>query len=403
MERVIMHIDVNNAFLSWTAVDLLQKGFAYDIRNSYAVIGGDEKERRGVVIAKSNPCKKLGIKTADTLYSARKKCPILKVYKADYSLYKKMSDSLFTYIQKYTPDIEVLSIDECFIDYTPVQKLYGDPLAFAHRLKDEIEEKLLFTVNIGIASNKLCAKMASDFEKPNKVHTLFESEIEKKMWPLPVEKLYGVGKKSSKKLKQMKINTIKDLAHADENKLYPYFKNSAHKWIESANGKNEEKVNIEKKDPKAIGNSTTLSSDIEDIKELKKIVLSMSENVAGALQKQNKYANTVSVQIKDKFFKCSSHQRKLQNAIRTSKEIYEVSIKLFEELWKQEPIRLLGIRLDNLTTSKMYQVSLFENIKNVEDDRNLDSAIASLKQKYGCKIIEKGSLVDSKIHKKYNE
>ncbi len=403
MEKVIMHIDVNNAFLSWTAIDLLKQGFAYDIRNSYAVIGGDEEERRGIVVAKSNPCKKLGIKTADTLYSARKKCPNLKVYKGNYSLYKKMSDLLFKHILSYTPDIEILSIDECFIDYTSVQTLYGDPIKFAYKLKDEIYEKLGFSVNIGIASNKLCAKMASDFEKPNKVHTLFEEEVKIKMWPLPIEKLYGVGKKSSEKLKNLKINTIYDLAHADENILYKYFKNNAHKFIESAKGINHEPVKVEKKDPKGIGNSTTLSRDIDDRKELNKILLSIAENVALALQKQNKYANTISIQIKDKFFKTSSHQRKLTNAIHTSKEIYMVSTQLLKELWKGEPIRLLGIRLENLTTTKEYQVSLFENIKEVEEDRNLEVTVSMLKQKYGTSIVKKGSLLDNKIYKKYNE
>ena len=403
MDKIIIHVDVNNAFLSWTAVDLLNQGFTYDIRNSYAVIGGDEEERRGIVVAKSNPCKKLGIHTADTLYTARKKCPILKVYKANYSLYKKMSNSLFNLILTYTPDIEILSIDECFIDYTPVQKLYGNPITFAHKLKEEIYKKLGFSVNIGIASNKLCAKMASDFEKPNKVHTLFKEEIEKKMWPLPIEKLYGVGKKSSEKLKKLKINTIYDLAHADENMLYKYFKNNAHKFIESANGINHEPVNTEKKDPKGIGNSTTLSKDIDDRQELNKILLSIAENVALVLQKQNKYANTVSVQIKDKFFKTSSHQRKLANAVQTSKEIYKVSTELLKELWKGEPVRLLGIRLDNLTNTKEYQVSLFENIKEVENDRELETTVMMLKQKYGISVIKKGSLIENKIEKKYNE
>lgn len=403
MKKIIMHIDVNNAFLSWTAVDLLNQGFSYDIRNTYAVIGGEESERRGIVVAKSTPCKKLGIHTADTLYMARKKCPQLKVYKANYILYKKMSNALFTYISSYTPDIEILSIDECFIDYTPVQKLYGDPITFAYKLKDEIYEKLGFSVNIGIASNKLCAKMASDFEKPNKVHTLFKEEIESKMWPLKVSSLYGVGKKSSEKLKNLKINTIYDLAHADENLLYKYFKNNAHKLIESANGINYELVDTKKRDPKGIGNSTTLSKDVTTLLELNEYLFSIAENVAIALQKQNKYANTISVQIKDKFFKTSSHQRKLTNGIRTSKEIYETSKVLLKELWKGEPVRLLGIRLDQLTNTKEYQVSLFENIEKVETDRELENVVASLKQKYGACAINKGSLLEKKVKKKYND
>lgn len=403
MERIIMHIDVNNAFLSWTAVDLLKNGSKYDIRNSYAVIGGDEDARKGIVVAKSTPCKKLGIKTADTLYSARRKCPALRVFKANYLLYKKMSESLFNYILSYSPDIEILSIDECFLDYTKVKKLYGDPVKFAYKLKDEIKEKLGFTVNIGIANNKLCAKMASDFEKPNKVHTLFQNEIETKLWPLDVGKLYGVGKRSTEKLKSLKINTIYDLAHADPNLLYKYFKNNTYKFIESANGINNEEVRPEKEDVKGISNSVTLEKDYTKIEDINKVLLAISDNVVRNLHKEGKYANVVAVLIKDKFFKSSSHQIKLKNAINTSKDVYETSKKLFKELWKGEPIRLIGIRLDNLTEKNNYQVSLFEDVKIVKRNENLEKTVMELKNKYGSDVINKGSLINKKITKKYND
>lgn len=403
MERIIMHIDVNNAFLSWTAVDLLKNGSKYDIRNSYAVIGGDEDARKGIVVAKSTPCKKLGIKTADTLYSARRKCPALRVFKANYLLYKKMSDSLFNYILSYSPDIEILSIDECFLDYTKVKNLYGDPVKFAYKLKDEIKEKLGFTVNIGIANNKLCAKMASDFEKPNKVHTLFQNEIETKLWPLDVGKLYGVGKRSTEKLKSLKINTIYDLAHADSNLLYKYFKNNTYKFIESANGINNEEVRPEKEEVKGISNSVTLEKDYTKIEDINKVLLAISDNVVRNLHKKGKYANVVAVLIKDKFFKSSSHQIKLKNAINTSKDVYEISKKLFKELWKGEPIRLIGIRLDNLTEKNNYQVSLFEDVKIVKRNENLEKTVMELKNKYGSNVINKGSLINKKITKKYND
>ena len=181
-----MHIDVNNAFLSWSAIDLLNKGYKYDIRNSYAVIGGDEKKRSGIVLAKSTSAKKLGIVTAETLYSARKKCKVLKVYPPNFKFYNEMSNKFFSLLRKYTPDIEIASIDECYLDYGKVKSLYGDEVAFAYKIKDEIKNTLGFTVNIGIANNKLCAKMASDFSKPDKVHTLYENEVKEKMYPLDV-------------------------------------------------------------------------------------------------------------------------------------------------------------------------------------------------------------------------
>ena len=224
MEKIIMHIDVNSAFLSWTAVDLLKNGYKKDIRCECSVIGGDESKRKGIVLAKSIPAKNKGINTAETLYQARSKCRNLKIYRANYALYDKMSHAFFTLLRKYTNDIEILSIDECFLDYGKVKKMYGDEVIFANKLKNEIYKTLGFTVNIGIANNKLCAKMASDFSKPNKIHTLYDYEIKEKMWPLPVENLYGIGKKSTEKLINLNIKTIKDLATCNKEILYPYFK-----------------------------------------------------------------------------------------------------------------------------------------------------------------------------------
>lgn len=262
MERIIMHIDVNNAFLSWSAVDLLNNGYKYDIRNSYAVIGGDESRRAGIVLAKSTPCKKLGIQTAETLYQARKKCRVLKVFPPNYAFYQKMSKELFKIISKYTPDIEVASIDECYIDYGKSMLINGDPIKFAYKLQKEINDTLHFTVNIGIANNKLCAKMASDFEKPNKVHTLFQNEVKTKMYPLPVGDLFGIGKKSVLKLNQIGIHKIEDLANYDEKHLAFFFKNQAKHMIELAQGIDDTEVVSERDDCKSISMTTTLPIDI---------------------------------------------------------------------------------------------------------------------------------------------
>ena len=225
MDRIVMHIDVNNAFLSWTAIDLLSKGYDTDIRDIVAVIGGDEESRHGIVLAKSMKAKELGIKTAMSLYEARKIYPNVKVYPSNYPYYQEQSKKLMNLISNYTPDIEQFSVDECFIEYTYVKGLYGDPIEFAYKLKDEIKTKLGFTVNIGIGNNKLLAKMASDFTKPDKVHTLFLNEVETKMYPLDVGDLLWIGKKTKEKLNLLGIKTIGDLANSDPADLYRYFKN----------------------------------------------------------------------------------------------------------------------------------------------------------------------------------
>ena len=396
-----MHIDVNNAFLSWTAVLYLKNGFKTDIRKTYAVIGGDEKARHGIVLAKSMPAKKKGVVTAETLFSAKKKCPSLKVYPPDYNFYKKMSDSMLELIRKYSPDIEQMSIDECFLDYTPVKHLYGDEVKFAYKLKKEIYDRLGFTVNIGIGNNKLCAKMASDFSKPYKVHTLFLDEVKEKMWPLRVDELFGIGKKTAIKLHNLNINTIYDLAHSDYNYLYKFFKNQAQDMIDRANGIGSDEVISEQEAPKGIGNETTLNRNIASKEELEPYLLALSENVAIRLRKQNKYASVVVVTLKDKFFKRFSHQKKLVNATNLTEEIYNTALDILSEMNVDEGIRLIGVRLDKLSDSSSHQVSLFEDLTVREGNNELEKTVDELKEKYGFKIIKKASLIDSKVGKKY--
>ena len=401
MKKIIMHIDVNNAFLSWTAILYLKNGSKTDIRKTYAVIGGDEKARHGIVLAKSMPAKKKGVITAETLFQAKKKCPNLKVYPPDYNFYKKMSDRMLDLIRSYSPDIEQMSIDECFLDYTPVKHLYGNEIDFAYKLKKEIYDKLGFTVNIGIGNNKLCAKMASDFSKPYKVHTLFENEIDKKMWPLKVDDLFGIGKKTAIKLHNLNINTIYDLAHVDSSFLYKYFKNQAFDMIESAKGKGSDLVISEESQPKGIGNETTLNRNIFSKEELEPYLLALSENVAIRLRKQKKYASVVVVTLKDRFFRRFSHQKKLVNATNLTEEIYKTACDILDEMNTTDGIRLVGVRLDKLSDTSSHQVSLFEDLKVREDNNELEKTVDELKEKYGFKIIKKASLVDSKVGKKY--
>ncbi len=399
MERIIFHIDVNNAFLSWSAIDLLNKGYKYDIRNSYAVIGGDEQTRKGIVLAKSNAAKKMGIVTAETLYSARKKCPALRVYPPNYSFYAEMSRKLFELLSKYSPDIEVASIDECYLDYGKVKNLYGDESEFAKKMQKEIYDTLGFTVNIGIANNKLCAKMASDFSKPYKIHTLYKNEIEEKMWPLSVDELFGIGKKTAPKLHQLNIHTIGDLASADVKKLEHYFKNQAAFMIASARGIDDSKVVSEASIPKGIGNEITLDHDVSNKQELCTYLLGLSENVALRLRKQKKYAYVVVVTLKDNYFRRTSHQKKLKNATNITNEIYEIACSILYEM-EVNRVRLIGIRLDHLASESNHQVSLFENIREREQNTELESTIDELKNKFGISVIKKASLLQNKIYDK---
>ncbi len=394
MEKIIMHIDVNNAFLSWTAIYLLSQGYPIEIRTIEAVIGGDESRRAGIVLAKSMPAKAKGVMSAETIYSAKRKCPNLKVYPPNYSFYKKKSNELFTLLSKYTPDIEIASIDECYIDYGKVKKIYGDEHLFAEKIQKEINKNLGFTVNIGIANNKLCAKMASDFSKPNKIHTLYNYEIKSKMHPLPIEDLFGVGKQTSKKLRELGINTIGDLANKKEENLRRIFKNSASYLIRIANGIDDSEVDSNRFVPKGISNEITLSKDITSKKELFKKLQILSDMLAPRIRKENKYAGVICVILKDNTFKRYSHQKKLKNPINTYDEILKYSKEVLEEFYNNEPIRLIGIRLDDLKENKNYQTSLFD--KQEIHSEKLDKIIDEINNKYGKNTIKRASNIDNK-------
>ena len=384
-----MHIDVNNAFLSWEAIYLLNQGYKYDIRNSYAVIGGDESKRHGIVLAKSPVAKKMGIKTAETLYSARKKCKNLMVFSSDFEYYNYKSNQLFDYLKQYTPNIEVFSVDECFLDLTNTKYLYSDLLSLAYKIKNEIKQKFGYTVNVGIGNNKLCAKMASDFEKPDKVHTLYKEEFKRKVWNMDVCELFMIGKKTTEKLNSLGIKKIEELATADLNLLKKYFKSQAIVMKQYANGEDDSEVINCADINKCISVSETFEVDVSDIERLKKTLFSQVKNVTVTLRKQKSFATTVAVTIKTYEFKAFSKQKKIENPTDSTKDIYNIVLQIFDELWDGTKIRNLGVRLSNFTNIRTKQFSLFE--KEKQDDR-IDNVIDKINDKLGKDVLTFASL-----------
>ena len=393
MEKIIMHIDVNNAFLSWTALYLLEKNYQIDIRNIEAIIAGDPKKRKGIVLAKSTPAKRKGIKTAETIYEAKRKCPNLKIFTPTYEMYKRKSNELFNLLKTYTPDIEKASIDECYLDYGKIKNIYGNELEFAQKIQKQIKDNLGFTVNIGIANNKLCAKMASDFSKPNKIHTLYKNEITQKMHPLPIENLFGVGKQTAAKLKYLNIKTIGDLAQKDEYSLKKIFKNNAKHLIEIANGIDNSPVDSKEYKPKGISNEITLIEDKTEKYELYKYLSVLSEKISSRIRKENKYAKTISIILKDNKFKRYSHQKKLKNPTNNYNDIYNYSKEILNEFYNNEPIRLIGIRLEDLQEEKRHQISLFET--ESEKNEQIDKIIDQINNKYGKQVLKRASNIDN--------
>lgn len=393
MERQILHVDVNNAFLSWTAIEMIKNGSKIDIREIPAIIGGDETKRSGIVLAKSMKAKEFGIKTAETIYQARMKCPNIQIFASDYKTYKKYSNQLYQLLLEYTDKIERFSIDECFLDMT--NYLMKDTLLNKGKeINKRVKEELGFTVNVGVAHNKLLAKMASDFTKPDKVHTLFEEEIPKKMWPLPISELFMLGKKTVPKLYNMQIKTIGDLAKADKKILEKKFGKHGMQMWEYANGIDKTEVKYLPEKPKCIGNSVTLPENISSVEQLEEIVLAISEQVAYRLRKEELLANTVNVQLRTKDFIDTSHQGKMREATNSTKEIYSKAKELLNEMYRKgQAIRLVGVRVDNLVEKEEKQISLFEKDINNEKQEKLDRVIDELKDKYGYnKITRAGKL-----------
>lgn len=389
--NIIFHVDVNNAFLSWSAIYLLNNGYPCDIRTIPSVIGGDEEKRKGVVLAKSPIAKKYKIVTAETLYSARKKCPNLKVFPANYEWYKKQSENLVKYLSNYTPTIEQFSIDECFLDMTGTKRLYGDDyVAIAHKMKEEIKIKYGFTVNIGIGENKLCAKMASDFEKPDKVHTLFYNEIKEKLWPLPVIDLFMLGKKSAQKLNELGIYTIGDLAKANLGLLKRHFKSQGSYFQQAAYGTDNTKVEPKNEKNKCISISRTLPFDYTKKELLERVLRSETEEVAFTLRKQKLYTKSIAITYKNSLFKSYSHQLTLLNPTNVTEQIYKQVLQLFEQSWKEDAIRNIGIRLSDLTESNYQQISIFDQNKEKKDDE-VEKVLDSLIEKFGKNSIMRAS------------
>ena len=361
MNHIIFHIDVNSAFLSWTALSLLEQGAKHDLRLIPSVIGGDSKSRHGVVLAKSSPAKTYGIQTGEPIINALRKCPSLVIAPPDHSMYKKYSRHFIEYLTSLCPIIEQVSIDECYMDYSPISGLYTNPLEAARYLKDSVREKFGFTVNIGISDRKVLAKMASDFKKPDCIHTLFSWEIREKMWPLPVDRLYMCGPSSVEVLRNLEILTIGDLAQADPGIISLHLKNHGLILWDFANGRDHSTVDATPYVAKGIGNSTTLKEDATTYEEACQVFAFLAESVSGRLKKAGQTASMVSCEIKYHTFRTASHQTTLPSPTDSATIIYETACRLFRQLWDETPIRLLGIRTSKLTEAcAPKQMSLFD-------------------------------------------
>ena len=397
MTPIIFHIDVNSAYLSWTAVEQLKNGSAVDLREIPAIIGGDQKSRHGVVLAKSPAAKKYGIRTGEPVANAFRKCPNLVMYPPNHKMYREKSRLLMEYLRTFTKEIEQVSVDECYMDFTSIADRWNSPVDGALEIKDGIKGRFGFTVNIGISTNKLLAKMASDFQKPDRIHTLFPEEIKAKMWPLPIGELYMAGRSSVETLKKLEINTIGDLAQADPELIVLHLKSHGKMLWEFANGRGRDVVQAEPEEAKGIGNSTTLRADAETEEEVYSVFEGLAQSVGRRLKKAGKKAGMVSVEIKYYDFRTVSHQMQIEKPSNDPKVLKDTAYSLFLEVWSGEPVRLLGIRTSKLADeSEPEQLSIFDLEMPKEPDekhKRLKKAMDELNARFGPGAVVKASLM----------
>ncbi len=396
---IFFHIDVNSAFLSWTALEQLENGNTVDIRTIPSIVGGDSNTRHGIVLAKSIPAKAYGIQTAEPVVNAFRKCPTLTMVPPNHTMYQQRSKLFIDYLTTICPDIHQVSIDECYMDYTPIADKYPSPEIAASIIKDSVYKRFGFTVNVGISDRKVLAKMASDFKKPNLVHTLYSHEISAKLWPLPVSKLFMCGHSSVEILHKLGIRTVGDLAHADKQILQAHLKSHGITLWEYANGIDTSDITPEPVKTKGIGHSTTLSQDVVTSEEAYRTLLGLAESVGTRLRHSHELATMVSTEIKYASFRSVSHQTTLGTPTASTTTIYQTACKLFDELWDGSPVRLLGIRTSKLVAdTEPQQMNLFDyqqDSPKSEKQQKLDSALDKLRGKYGTDIIKRGSLLDS--------
>lgn len=400
MERTIFHVDVNSAFLSWEAVYRLKHlGGRLDLRTIPSAVGGDVTRRHGIILAKSIPAKAYGIKTGETVFTALKKCPELILVPPNYNLYQRSSDALIRILREYTPQVEQYSIDEAYMDMTESRGLFGPPKEAAERLKDRIFCELGFTVNIGVAGNKLLAKMASDFKKPDRVHTLWKEEVPVKMWPLPVSELFFIGRATYQKLRNMGITTIGDLAQSDAAILKNHLGKQGEVIWGFANGIDLSAVEAEPPPNKGYGNSTTMPCDVCGAETAKLVLLSLAETLGARLRKDGVKIGVVAVGIRDCHFEYHSHQVSLETPTDITVELYEAACRAFDEVWDGTPVRHLGIHTSRVSSETSRQLGLFDRM-DYEKLERMDKAVDEIRRRFGGDAVKRASFLPEKPGRK---
>lgn len=392
MSKIYFHIDVNNAFLSWEAVLRLKEGHKLDLRCIPSAVAGDPKKRTGIILAKSKLAKDMGIKTGEPIFEAKKKCPNLYLVPPRHKLYEIESKKLYELLTNYSDVIEKYSIDEYFIEYVPLLGSYSE---VAQKIQNNIYSELGFTVNIGISDVKYLAKIASDFEKPNKIHTLFKREIPNKLWNLPIEDMFLLGNKTAVKLKKLGIDTVYKLAHANLDILKMHLKSQGEELYNFAWGKDLSNKHSKKETLKSISHSKTSITDLKDIDEIYNFILDIVNETSIRLRNEKMKTSTICVTLKTSNFKIYSCSKSIPYATDVTCELFKICKNIFNEMYKKEPLRLIGISFSNLESSNSTQLNIFEALD--EKNHKVDTTVDNILKKYNnSNLITRASLLSNK-------
>lgn len=380
--KVIFHVDVNSAFLSWSAAEHLLLGGTLDYRTVPSAVAKHNENGGGIVLAKSVLAKEAGVQTGEVVWQAKQKCPDLLLVPPDYPCYLRASHAMKALLRDYSPAVESFSIDECFLDMTGQEKFFGPPEEAARALKDRIREELGFTVNVGIGNNKATAKMASEFQKPDRVHTLWQKEIETKLWPQPIDFLFMAGRRTVKKLLRLGVTTVGDMAHLSPVLVKELMgKNGMTLW-HYANGRDDSPViEGELPPPKSISKSVTVPYVLKTKKECEDILFYIAEELSYQLREKGMTAAVVTVALKDNNRCYFSHQQKFNDPVLHYKDICEKALPLLELLYPSNGVKYICLCLSDLSGERPLNGLLFG--RDVFKEERLEEAVFALKKRYG--------------------
>lgn len=388
-ERVILHCDLNNFYAS------VECFLNPSLKGKNVAVCGSVEERHGIVLAKNEGAKKLGVKTGEAIWEAKLKCPDLVVVSPHYDRYVEFSKRVKKIYEEYTDMVEPFGIDECWLDITGSRTLFGNEMKIAEELRTRIKKEIGLTISVGVSFNKVFAKLASDLKKPDAVTRLTQNDIETKIWCLPCNELFGVGRATAKSFERLGIKTIGDIAKMPENTMKSIFGKCGVTLRNYANGIDFSPVLRENEVPpvKSVSRGITCKRDLYTYEEISPVVISLSEKVSHNLRKHGFFATTVRVAIKDNRLITRDFQKKLRTPVRASDVLAKNAMELIEKNYSlQIPVRAVTVFAGNLVGDKYsYQLSLDEDYSYLEKIEKLDAQVDLLREKFGSDIIVRAS------------